>query len=79
MGDWISTKEHLPDPGQRCVFYTSTGCVMSGRFSHVGRLGAAWFTTRLGAINGRGGSYTATHWIPLPEPPRPEIMQGIIR
>lgn len=66
MTDWISVKDRLPEAKQRVLFIAkSVHREMIGTYSHTGERGVVWF--RSGYQN---KSYTASHWMPLPEPPK---------
>ena len=66
---WISVKEHLPEQEQRVLFYAKGNeAVYIGLYLYTGLHGAVWFTTTTSSSKRNGGTYTATHWMPLPEP-----------
>ena len=67
---WISVKERLPDKMAIVLFATRNNpAVYRGRYLDTGDKQAHYFTTRIGRANS-GGTYAATHWMPLPEPPK---------
>ena len=71
---WISVKERLPDKKQNVLYFVDGYGVRLGRYNYTGVTGVVWFTTRLGGRAGSAGSTTAaTHWMPLPEPPKEEL------
>lgn len=64
--EWISVKERLPDD--------SHGRVLAWvrEINDIGTSGYAWncsYSDRHGFTD-RGVSFHATHWMPLPEPPK---------
>lgn len=67
---WISVKDRLPEQGQRVLFYAKGNeTVYLGLYLYTGLKDAVWFTTSTSASKKNGGNYTASHWMPLPEPP----------
>ena len=72
MSEWISVKERLPEDGAIVLFATKNNpAVYRGKYCCEGIAGAQYFTTRIGRSNS-GGTYSATHWMPLPEMPEEE-------
>lgn len=70
MCEWISVKERLPDKRTTVLFATRNNpAVYRGRYSGTGDKQTHYFTTRIGRSNS-GGTYAATHWMPLPELPK---------
>lgn len=66
-GQWISVKDRLPEGDEKCIFFASgNNAAHIGQYVYSGRGGAVKFKKR----DGRGTVlYTASHWMPLPEPP----------
>ena len=66
-GMWISVKDRLPDTDKKCIFYaTGNEEAYIGKYAYTGKHGAVKFEK----ISGRGTVlYTASHWMPIPEPP----------
>lgn len=67
FGVWISVQDRLPETDEKCIFVErGKGGVFIGYYAYTGQKGAVKFENR----NGRYKvMYTATHWMPLPEPP----------
>jgi hypothetical protein len=65
MNNWISVKERLPEVGK--VVQTKVDDE-SGEHNHADlkRFGSLWFLA-----DGSMYIYSPTHWMPLPEPPKP--------
>jgi len=58
---WIPVSERLPEDGKRVLAVTRVGGLAEvGEFTFNSR--GEWFSTDY-------GSWNATHWMPLPEPP----------
>jgi hypothetical protein len=58
---WIPVDERLPEDGQRVLAVTRVGGITEvGEFAFNSR--GEWFSTDY-------GSWNASHWMPLPEPP----------
>lgn len=73
MCEWISVKERLPDKRTTVLFASRNNpAVYRGRYIATGDKQAHYFTTRIGRSNS-GGTYAATHWMPLPELPKEEV------
>lgn len=71
---WISVEERVPEQGERVLFYTAGNrTVYIGRYLYTGLKGAVWFSTQTSSHMRNGGTYTASHWMPLPEPPEVRI------
>ena len=67
MMEWISVEDRLPDETDDVLLYDSQMGVFSGRISYVISHGYFNITHTTGhTANG------ATHWMPLPEPPKEE-------
>ena len=54
---WISVEERLPEDGQKVLICTKTKLIKDARYS---RRRGCFITS---------GNITATHWMPLPQPP----------
>lgn len=67
---WISVHAGLPGMQKNVVFITTSGLMMVGKFSHIGKTGAIWFRSGRGKSN---VTYRATHWMPLPEAPEEDV------
>lgn len=68
---WISVEERLPEKGQKVAFIPNCNprSVYVGEISHVGRQGGVMFENSFSRTTMK---YYATHWMPLPEPPKEE-------
>lgn len=66
---WIPCSERLPGTSQRVLFwpYRVSRCYV-GYYSHTSRAGDVWFETDGDCVE-HVTVYTASHWMPLPEPP----------
>lgn len=64
---WISVKDRLPEKDEKCIFFaTGNEEAYIGKYAYTGKHGAVKFEK----ISGRRTVlYTASHWMPLPEPP----------
>ena len=64
---WISVEDRLPEEDEKCIFFASgNNAAHIGQYVYTGRDGAVKFKKR----DGRGTVlYTASHWMPLPDPP----------
>ena len=60
--EWISVEDKLPEDGQKVLF---------SRFNEKGVYCGDYLFNRGFASQGRD-YYYITHWMPLPEPPKPE-------
>ena len=65
--DWISVEDRLPEEGENVLIYTKTDITNYGMYTK--RYG---FSEREGFICGDGFMWvnTASHWMPLPTPPK---------
>lgn len=64
-GRWIPVRERLPEKGERVMFWADrAGCILTGRFEYKGTTGVVWFDV------GYDYSFSGTHWMRLPEPPK---------
>ena len=65
---WISVHEALPGMDEKVLFIPACnpGSVYIGKLKYVGEVNAVYFV-----VNNwrRTVTYSATHWMPLPEPP----------
>lgn len=66
---WISIRDALPGLHEKVLFtpMCNEGAIYIGELNAVGERGAAYFAVRDGK---RKTCYSATHWMPLPEPPK---------
>ena len=69
--EWISVHDALPGMDENVLFHPMCNekSIYIGQFSYVGKSGAVYFAVRSGK---RKVTYSATHWMPLPEPPKEE-------
>ena len=72
MSEWISMKDRWPEEGARVLFYCDEREQFYGRF-HVGRFSPFVYAPGEPPVPEFSmpafGGITATHWMPLPEPP----------
>ena len=64
MPRWIPVSERLPEDRQRVLAYLSQ--FMAGDSTDVCQ---ATFNADVGWFETQFGCYTASHWMPMPEPP----------
>jgi len=64
---WIPVSEQLPEDGQSVV-----ACFEGGGMT--GQVGEATFNKRGGWFLTERGAWSASHWMPLPEPPEAKYM-----
>lgn len=66
---WINIRDCLPGLREKVLFtpMCNEGAIYIGELNYVGEYGAAYFAVRNGK---RKICYSATHWMPLPEPPK---------
>ena len=57
-GQWVSVKDELPEPCKAVLVYGKTGDMVNWRVDYITECGM-W-----------ANSFTVTHWMPLPEPPK---------
>lgn len=62
-GDWISVDDRLPQIGDNVMIYNTEGAILIGYMVNDGWV--AFFADGEKLM----GELTATHWMPLPEPP----------
>ena len=69
MPKWISVKDAQPSKGVNVLFHPmcNPDSIYIGCINHVGEKGACYFEVRRGKYKTQ---YSATHWMPLPEPPK---------
>ncbi|MBO7669718.1 MAG: DUF551 domain-containing protein [Oscillospiraceae bacterium] len=63
MAEWISVYDRLPDDGTKCLVCGARGAIRVARASV--RKQHSWWT-----VVGTSKFFNATHWMPLPEPPK---------
>lgn len=61
---WIDVKDLIPTPGQNVLIYSEEGGVAEGHYDLKDGL---WTQYRWSAR-----IKTCSHWMPLPEPPKPD-------
>lgn len=66
--NWISVKDRLPEPGTKVWAYQPK-YQMPLKFISETAWGPMWSESITSAYYGR-----VTHWMPLPEPPKPETV-----
>ena len=68
--EWISVKDKLPEPGSRCLIWTTKYFVPDhvDECNHYDDFEIATFYKDHGFISQHG--YIAKYWMPLPEPPK---------
>ena len=64
---WVSVEDRLPEEDEKCIFFArGNNAAHIGQYIYTGRDGAVKFKKR----DGRGTVlYTASHWMPRPDPP----------
>lgn len=69
---WISVKDAQPEKGVNVLFHPicNPDSIYIGCINHVGEKGACYFEVRRGKYKTQ---YSATHWMPLPEPPKEDV------
>lgn len=64
---WISVKDRLPEQGVFVLAYRPDACFDKQKVTKLNRFRVA------GAEWSFGGIEMVTHWMPLPEPPKPPV------
>ena len=59
---WIPVEERLPEDGQNVI-----ACFVGG--TEAKEVGEATFNKREGWFSTEHGAWSASHWMPMPEPP----------
>ena len=69
VDEWISVHDALPGMDEKVLFHPACNpdAIYIGRLSYVGEVNAVYFAVRDGR---RKVTYSATHWMPLPELPK---------
>lgn len=70
-GEWISVKDRLPEDNENVLAHTRYGEIRVFLSDEEGD----WFDER-GRFYSRNTSGAVTHWMPLPEPPKEEEIEG---
>lgn len=60
VGEWISVKDRLPEPGSPALVYGSAGAMTVARYT----AGNIWLVPGIFSV--------VTHWMPLPKAPKEE-------
>ena len=67
MSDWIPVKERMPEDDRRVLVVGPRGGMAIGRKDYKPTGDRAWFSV------GDGRIMAATHWMPLPDPPKEKV------
>lgn len=72
MSEWISVRDRLPKIGQRCIWYLTCESLgfLPGEKYHDYSLDHFGWKGNLITHPDKYITFTYTHWIPLPEPPK---------
>lgn len=67
VGGWISVKDRLPEPEEKVLIYTKTGCLKYAQYHDEPNVVNPWYVYEDQA---RAWTNVISHWMPLPEPPK---------